>query len=434
MNRKYFIILLSIIFLLNQVPTFAVATEETNIDDTSDHLEIFGEGAILIDGNSGQILYEKNPHLQLYPASTTKIMTAILAIELGNMEDIVTVDQEVVDLTDGTHIALEPGEQATLDELLKVMLIGSANDAALAIAKHISGSIDVFIELMNNKAKEIGAKNTNFVNPNGLHDDNHVSTAYDLALIGQYAMKNDTFRNIVKEYIYTLEPTNKKEEPRFLKSNNRLIYSSRKINVNGDIIPTKYEGANGIKTGFTKKAQSCLVSSVENNNGYLIAVVLKSDGQNLFSDTHKLFNYGFENFENKQLTFKNEFVENFPIKNGNPSYIAGVVKENLFYNAKKGESQDIKKEIKLVENLELPLKKGDKIGTLEYYIGDNLVGDVDIVSTADVEVDPNTKLHKKLLNNWYWFVFLVLFLLRINQYRKRIKVMEKRKNRQERSS
>ena len=134
----------------------------------ADSLSLSGEGAILIDSDTGQILYEKNPHKKLHPASTTKIMTAILALELGNMDDIVTVDEEVVRLTDGSHIALEPGEQLRFEDLVNALLIESANDSALAIAKHISGSIEEFARLMNHKAKELGSLNTNFVNPNGL--------------------------------------------------------------------------------------------------------------------------------------------------------------------------------------------------------------------------------------------------------------------------
>jgi len=148
-------------------------------------LPINGEASILMDYDTKEILYNKNMDMQLYPASTTKIMTAILAIEKGNLNDIVTIDQEVVNLTEGSHIALEPGEKLTLEQLLYALLVQSANDAACAIAKHISGSIEGFTQLMNEKALELGATNTNFVNPNGLHDPNHVTTAHDLALMGQ---------------------------------------------------------------------------------------------------------------------------------------------------------------------------------------------------------------------------------------------------------
>ena len=236
-------------------------------------LNLSGESAILIDGDTGQILYDKNPHKKLQPASTTKIMTGILAIEKGNMNDIATVDEEVVHLTDGSHIALEPGEQLKFEDLLNALLIESANDSALAIAKHISGSIDEFVKLMNDKAKEVGALNTNFVNPNGLTDENHLTTAYDLSMMAKYAMENDTFKQIVKNYTCTIPKTNKKDEIRYLKSSNKLLYSTKKIDVNGKIVPIKYEGITGVKTGYTVAAQNCLVASAERENRKLIAVV-----------------------------------------------------------------------------------------------------------------------------------------------------------------
>ncbi len=194
----------------------------------AESLNLSGESAILIDMDTGQVLYAKNPHMKLQPASTTKIMTGILAIENGNMEDYVTIDDEIVKLTDGSHIALEPGEQVKFKDLLNALLIESANDAALALAKHISGSIDGFVKMMNDKAKEIGALNTNFVNPNGLTDENHLTTAYDLSLMAKYAMRNEIFREVVKNYTYIIPVTNKKNEERYLKSANKLLYSTQK--------------------------------------------------------------------------------------------------------------------------------------------------------------------------------------------------------------
>lgn len=384
-----------------------------------------------MDADSSQVIYEKNANKKLYPASTTKIMTGILAIELGNLDDIVTIDNEIVHLTDGSHIALEAGEQLTLEELLNALLIESANDSALAIAKHISGSIDVFVNLMNEKAKEIGAKNTHFVNPNGLHDDEHYSTAYDLALMGQYAMKNDTFKNIVKNYTYTIPVTNKKNEPRFLKSANRLIYSTRKININGNAVPIKYDGATGIKTGYTKKAQSCLVSSVNKDNRNLISVVLKSNGENLFLDTHKLFNFGFENFKNEKLGFSNQFIGNFNVSRGASPIVSGILKDDISYSLNLDKADTVESKINPFEDIQAPIKQGDILGYIEYILDDNVIAKGDIISTADIDIDPNSTLYKKILNKWYLFVFLILFLLRLNKYF-RIRKIRKFKSRNKR--
>ncbi|WP_338114440.1 D-alanyl-D-alanine carboxypeptidase family protein [Tissierella carlieri] len=388
----------------------------------ADDLTLSGEGAILIDMDTSEILYEKNSHSQFYPASTTKIMTAILAIEHGNMDDIVTIDQEVVDLTDGSHIALEPGEQLSLEHLLNALLIESANDAAVAIAKHISGSVENFSKLMNEKAKSIGALNTNFVNPNGLPNEEHMTTAYDLALIGRYAMENEKFRSIVKKYTYTIPITNKKTEPRPLKSANRLLYSTEKIDVDGKLTPIKYDGVNGVKSGYTVAAQQCLVTSLEKDGHRLIAVVLKSNGKNIYSDIHKLLNYGIENFEKVKIGFANKFINNFNVNNGVIPFVAGVSKSDSHFIVRKDQKDKVEEKIIVDETLEAPISKGQVIGKLEYLLNGKVVAETDIVSTMDVEKIPTPSIFKNILSKWYILVLIVLVFGRIvalNKKRKR---------------
>lgn len=387
----------------------------------ADDLNLSGESTILIDVDTLEILYSKNPHQKLYPASTTKIMTGILAIELGNMDDIVTVDQEVVDLTDGSHIALEPGEELSLEHLINALLIESANDAALAIAKHISGSIDEFVKLMNEKAKAIGALNTNFVNPNGLPHEEHLSTAYDLALMAKYAMENETFREIVKNYTYTIPITNKKSQERNLWSANRLLYSTERINVNGTQTTIKYEGVNGVKTGYTIAAGQCLVTSYEKDGHKLIAVVLKSSGKNIYSDVHKLLNYGTNNFEKVKIGYGNKFIDNFPVENGVIPFVAGITKSDTYYIVEKSKVDLI--EEKITKNtLEAPISKGQVIGKVEYYLDGRKISETDIISTMDIDLIPVPTLLDKIKSKWYLIVFLLLFLIRLwnlNRRRKR---------------
>ena len=378
-----------------------------------------------MDYDTKEILFEKNMDMKLYPASTTKIITAILAIENGKLDDLVTVDQEVVELTEGSHIALEPGEQLTLEQLLYAMLVQSANDAALAIAKHISGSIEEFSKLMNEKAIEIGALNTNFVNPNGLHDDNHLTTAYDLALIGQYAMKNETFRKFVNTVNYTIGPTNKKTESRYLKITNKLLYSSEEILIDGNYIPIKYEGASGVKTGTTSQALHCLVSYAERNGQRLIAVVLKANGNSVYSDTHNLLNYGFRKFTNTTIGYKNEFIDNIKIENGLNTYVAGVLDRDMIFPLSSENIGRIEKKVDLKSDLIAPIKKGDIIGTTEYSLDGKPVGKVDIISTMDVELDPMSKISNRILSKWYLIVFSLFIVLRIS-------VLQKRKKRRSR--
>ncbi|NMB06947.1 MAG: D-alanyl-D-alanine carboxypeptidase [Tissierellia bacterium] len=412
--KKFIIILLLFLFTTYNI-SFA------------NEMDLVGEAAILIDMDTGQILYEKNPHKQLYPASTTKIMTAILALEHGNMNDIVTIDDEVVYLTDGSHIALEPGEELLFEDLLNALLIESANDAALAIAKHISGSIEEFVKLMNKKAKEIGALNTNFTNPNGLPDENHVTTAYDLSLMGKYAMEIDEFRNIVKNYTYQIPETNKKNEIRYLKSHNRLLYSNKKILVDGNTVPIKYEGVNGIKTGYTQAAKSCLVTSAERDSQRLIAVVLKSDGYDLYSDIHKLLNYGFNNFEKIIIDNKSRFVDNISILDGEYPLVAGITKEDLILTIPKGTKDKIKRKIIIDESIHAPIKEGQSLGKIEYYLNSNFLGQVNIVSTLSIEKIPDETMRDKLLDKWYVFLILIIVIFWINANIRRRK-RRKRKN------
>lgn len=394
----------------------------------AEELSLSGEGAILIDVDTLEILYEKNSNSQFYPASTTKIMTAILAIELGNLQDIVTVDEESVKLTDGSHIALEPGEQLSLEHLLNALLIESANDAALVIAKHISGNQDEFYKLMNDKAKSIGALNTNFVNPNGLPNEEHLTTAYDLALIGRYAMENETFRSIVKNYTYTIPVTNKKTEPRYLKSANRLIYSNEKIDVDGKLIPIKYEGVTGVKSGYTVAAQQCLVTSLEKDGHKFIAVVLKSNGKSIYSDTHKLLNYGLENFEKIQLGHANKFVDNYIVENGLVPFVAGVTKTDSYFIINKDDKNNIEEKIIIEDPLVAPISKGQVFGKVQYLLGDKVVAETDIMTTMDIEIIPVPSIFKRILSKWYIFIFLLLIVGRVSALNRRKKVRKRRRS------
>lgn len=349
-------------------------------------------------------------------------MTAILAIENGNMDDIVTIDEEIVSLTDGSHIALEVGEKLKFKDLLNALLIESANDAALAIAKHISGSIKEFVQLMNEKAKDIGALNTNFTNPNGLPDENHVTTAYDLSLIAKYAMEIDEFKDIVKNYTYEIPVTNKKDEIRYLKSHNRLLYSTKKIDVDGQWVPIKYDGVNGVKTGYTQAAKSCLVTSAKRNNQELIAVVLKSEGSDLYSDIHKLLNYGFDNFEKVIVSNNNQFVDNIPLIGGTYSLVAGVTDGNLVVNIPHGNREKIEERIHIEEEIHAPIKKGQVLGKIEYYLGDELLGETNIISTLDIDKMPEETSVDKIISKWYFALIgvgIIIVLLRINTIVKR---------------
>lgn len=419
MKKTVSIIVLLLLILNFNSMTFAK-------DNSLKPSDITGEAAILIDGNTGETLFEKNIHKQMYPASTTKILTGILAIEMGNFDKIVTVDDKTPYEIDGTHIALEPGEKVSFKDLLYSTLLRSSNDTAVVLANTISGSVENFSELMNSKAKEIGARNSNFINPNGLHDEKHLSTAYDLAMIAKHAMNNEQFREIVKTYSYTIEPTNIKKESRYIVNGNKLLYSTNNINVNNKTVDIKYDGAIGVKTGYTTKAQQCLVSAAERNGRMLISVVLKSNGNNIWVDTHKLLNYGFDNFDSTTLGFKNEFIDNIEVEQGDSNFVTGIIGEDVKVTLPKDFENSITKNVVINDKITAPITKGQVLGQVEYKVDDEIIATANIVSTSDISLTGVYKAISKTsvfpkVNPWWLAVIGLIVLWRFAVSKKRSK-------------
>lgn len=280
---RYAALLLLAFFLFSPVSQAAAAANEA--------LPIISESAVLMDAKTGQVLYEKNMNMKLYPASITKILTVLLGIEKGNLSDKVTMShQAVYSIPRGaSHIALDEGEQITLEQALMAAMLPSANDACNGIAEHISGSVSSFAQLMNQRAREAGALNSNFINPHGLPDDRQETTAYDMAVITRAALQNPKFREILGTMRYTIPPTNKQIEPRELWSEHRMLTTNRFY----------YEGVLGGKTGYTKESQNTLVTVAKRGERELIVVAMRSEDFGTYKDTIALFDYGF-----------NEFVEN----------------------------------------------------------------------------------------------------------------------------
>ena len=290
--------------------------------------DISAEAAILIEIDSGEILYEKNANAPMYPASTTKIMTALLALEHLNLEDKITVPEDMGP-ADGSAMYLLPGEVFTVRELLDGLLVKSANDAAVLLARTISGDIQSFATLMNQRAKDIGCTNTSFANPNGLHDPSHTISAHDMALIAREAMKNATFRELVSQVNVTLDETPQTPEKRYFRNTNRFLWSTSKIIYNNEYIPIKYEVVDGIKTGYTEEAGNCLVSSGEKNDIRVISVVFKASGYDVYRDSRLLLDYGFDNFEKKTLIKKDTVLGSQPINYSSQGSLEYGTKEDF---------------------------------------------------------------------------------------------------------
>ncbi|MFK9090914.1 D-alanyl-D-alanine carboxypeptidase family protein [Bacillus salipaludis] len=291
-------VVIGLIFLLllgyGSQKTFNHHFTKTNIDSLNLTSPIQGEAGLVLDLDSGKVMYEKNDHKRLYPASTTKIVTALLAVEYGKLTDRITVGKEAQFKTEGESTAwLKEGQVLTLRELLAGLMLPSGNDAARTTAVYIAKkqldnphvseekALDYFVSMMNKKAQELGAKESHFMNPHGLHHPNHYTTAYDLGLIASEAIKNPTFKEIVSSKVYSDEAVTYQNRNKLLDSNS----------------PYYFEGANGIKTGFTDEAGYCLVSSAERNGKKLMAVVLNSSKESVWNDSTTLLTNGFRSSE-----------------------------------------------------------------------------------------------------------------------------------------
>jgi len=313
--------------------------------------DLASAGAILIDADTGQVLYEKQADQTFYPASITKILTAIVAIENGNLDEPVSVS-EAATRVDGTRVYLVPGEQKSLRELLYAMMLNSGNDAAVAIAEHIGGSVEAFARMMNRKAKELGATHSHFVNPSGLHDENHYTTARDMAKIAQYAMRSPIFREIVATKTM---PWNGKEWESQLVNHNKLLW--------------QYEGATGIKNGYTSIAKQTFVATAKKGESELIAVCLSAPSQpQMYRDLKLLMDYGFEAFEpipvvsEKERFLERDRSREIALRTSREIHIQRPVAHASM------KEEPITRQV-ILEPLRYPIHKGQQVGLLKIQWG-----------------------------------------------------------------
>lgn len=331
-------------------------------------LQVAGKGAILMNCDTGQVLYEKNSRMKLYPASTTKIVTAAVVLENTGLKDIVTVSSNAEGV-EGSSIWLREGERLTVEELLYALMLNSANDAAVALAEYTAGSAERFAVLMNRLAEKAGARNSHFINPHGLPDDNHYTTAYDLALISRYAMHKPEFRKIVK----TRQKTISRADPdaqKYMFNHNKLLW--------------RYEGATGIKTGYTTQSGQCIVGAAKKGERELISVVLDSIGSNLWTDAEKLLDYGFNNYKTVRLVKGNKKVGEVPVK-GVEDRIPAVTAKSFSWDLPVVQTLQITRQVFLKEEISPPLSRGQKVGELVFY-GDGIeIGRVDLLAARSVQ-------------------------------------------------
>lgn len=369
----------------------------------------------------GQVLYERNSDKVLYPASLTKVLTAIVVMEHCNLEDTVTVNQTAIDSVEYGYVTanLKPGETFTVQELLNVLLVASANDSALVLAEHVSGSVEDFCKLMNETAVKIGCTNSNFVNPNGVHNENHYSTAHDLALIANYSLKFEELKDLFKKTYYKLPTTDLyTKDDRIFSSTNELILSGSS---------NYYRYAKGLKTGFTTPAGYCLIGYASKDGLELISVLLNcSTSDNRYLETEKLFDYGFNNFSFKNFATEGNSVETVLVKGAtkDTKKLNLVLDNDINITVNNAlDISTIKSEIKINDKIKAPVAKGTVLGSVTYTLN-GITYSANLIAENDVK--PSHLFIKFVI--FFLVIFIVLVVLKLRKSRlkkKRITMMKR---------
>lgn len=360
--KKVICFFICVCFMMQSVVVFA----EGNTD-----LGLNAKSAILMEEATGNILYESNPDEKLPIASVTKVMTMLLIMEAVDngkisLDDMVTVSENAMSYG-GSTMFLETGEQLTVNDMLKGIAVASANDGCVAMAEHLAGSESAFVDMMNEKAKKLGMENTHFMNTNGLDEDDHYSSARDVAIMSRELMKHETIFNYTSIWMDTLRGGKFQ-----LANTNKLIRF--------------YDGANGLKTGSTSKALCCLSAAAKRNDMQLIAVVLGAPtSAERFASAKSLLDYGFANYAvNTQITAGDE-VQKIAVEKGVDKEVGVVAGDSCSTLVKKGQEDNITKEIKIDETITAPIEAGQKIGTMTISRDGEVIADIDLNASSAVE-------------------------------------------------
>ncbi len=399
---KFFVLVLVTVFILVQCQTITVLADETQIateymsEDLTEPLdglavsanaavvpEITTEYAVLIEQNTGEVLYEKNSHERLSPASVTKVMSLLLvmeAIEEGKLSfDTVVTTSEYAASMGGSQIWLEPGESMTVDELLKAAVIASANDATTALAEAVSGSVEGFVNRMNDRAKELGLNDCKFINPTGLDAENHYMSPYDIAVISAELLKHEDIKKYSTVWMDTLR-------------------GGQTSLVNTNKLVRFYDGTTGLKTGTTSAAGCCLAASAQRDGLSVIAVVMKSESSNVrFNDARKLLDFAFANYSFKTVSVDKENLKPVKVASGMNNYAEVNVAEDAKLLLPKGSDEKLSQEILMNDNITAPVKVGDVVGVCQIKYNGEVVKEIEIMAAEEVESIKFTLVFKKML-------------------------------------
>ena len=373
-----FVIVSSIIFQ----HSFGLCFAELDIFNEKISFNSTAKSAIMIDSNSKRILFEKNAYQKLAMASTTKIVTAITAIEnCDDLDKVITVDNRAIGIY-GTSIYLKPGEQLSVRELLYGLMLRSGNDASVALAYAIAGGPEQFCEMMNAVAKKVGANNSHFSNTHGLDDENHFTTAYDLALITAYALENKDFAEIVKTK--NIKICKGQENERYLINKNKLL--------------SKLDGCIGVKTGFTNDAGRCLVSACERGGLKLVCVVLNCGP--MFEESESLFNLAYEKFSLVEILPPYFYVKTASVDGGKVDSVGLCCKSGFRIMLSQNELSNINVVFNATDSLKAPVKKDEEVGVCEIYYGNHLIFSEKIYTIEEVDSLALKDKIKEILEGW----------------------------------
>lgn len=461
-KRKLFGFLSLLIFLLSissvhveAIDYKKLAEERKSLEIESNSYEnwplgpaIGAQSAILMDANTGAILYAKNIHEKLYPASITKLLSTYVALQECELDEMVTFSEDAVysiNWWEDANMGVYAGSSLTLEEVLYGILVGSANEAAYAVAEHVSGNLEAFSSLMNKTAKELGCLNSNFITPNGIHDENHYTTAYDMALIAKAFFSNETLTKMSSTTRFDVPVTeHQTREGLILTAKSQLLPGK----------PYAYEPLVGTKTGYTDQARQTLVSCAEKNGLKLICVILKEESPAQFTDTIELFNYGFENFDAVTLdNFNNEYaIDNHFFTTdidllGNSKTILSLNKEDYIVLPNTITIEDLTSEVTFDK------KQDNSIACINYYYKNYLLGKISVdlaidepyifdfgnqkYSTLDiVETQNQNTIYINVIHLLIGFIFLVILftiLFSVQTFSRNKRLAKKRKHRLRRS-
>lgn len=373
-NKKTLLSLFLSFILLSQFLVIPVkADDKVNKEAATNIMDVDAKSALLIEPSSGKVIFEKNPNEKFAPASVTKIMTMLLAMEAIDsgklkLDDKIVCSAKVKSMG-GSSMILDEGEIRTVEEILKGIAIASGNDAAVAMAEHIGGTEEAFVEMMNKKAQELGMKDTTFKNCTGLSADGHLTTANDIAIMSMELLKHPTILKYSSIYMETISEGRK--SPIELVNHNKLVRF--------------YEGCDGLKTGFTEEAKYCISATAVRNNVRMLAIIMGSPTYKIRNaDASKLMNYGFSRFESKDAVTKDEEIEKVPLNKKGDNFFIAKAKDSLKVIMEKNSEEEIVKKT-TIDTTRKHYKEGDIVGYCEVYVGDKLLGKVDLYSDREVK-------------------------------------------------